>query len=300
MARINYDVPDIRALIELVRHGSFNRAADALAITPSALSKRIAKVEASVGGLVVDRTTRSMELTSLGERLLLRAEPLLHALDDCMDEVSRVARGLEGQISVGCVATVAFSKFPFALGLFKQSYPEVRVDLLDGEGAFLTEAILNRKVDFAVTTVFQHHPDLIAENIASDPFVVVCHADHPLAERKRLRWEELRHWKIVGFKAHISTRRLVDEVLQKAGIELSWFYEVRLLSSLLGYLHSGEFIAPVPRLLAAAVPGLVAIPLEGPTLERQIFLVRRDLQMPAPAEALWTIIAELLRTRPSR
>ncbi|WP_423815559.1 LysR family transcriptional regulator [Pseudomonas putida] len=67
--KINYDIPDLRAFAELARTGGFNRAADALSITPSALSRRIAKLEAAVGGDLVARSTRDMALTTLGKRL---------------------------------------------------------------------------------------------------------------------------------------------------------------------------------------------------------------------------------------
>ncbi|GAA5235301.1 LysR family transcriptional regulator [Verticiella sediminum] len=298
MTRINYNVPDLRALFELARQGSFNRAADALAITPSALSKRIAKMEMSIGGPIVERSTRNMELTPLGRHLLARAEPLLHALDDCVEEVSRVALGLEGQISVGCIATVAFSQFPVAVAAFKRDFPDVHVNLRDGEGSHITAAVLNHEVEFAVTTVLDAQRDLISELIATDPFVVVCSVEHPLAQRTDMCWEELNAWKIVGFKPHVSTRKLIDKSLAQANIELSWFYEVGLLSSLLGYLKSGEFVAPVPKLLAGFIPGLVAVPLTAPTLQRSIYLVRRQARLGIPAQALWDCMAQLLRADP--
>jgi len=296
MAHIHYDVHDLRALFELARQGSFNRAADVLAITPSALSKRIAKVEAAVGGMIVERTTRSVGLTPLGKRMLARAEPLLAALDDCMEEARRIALGLEGHISVGCIATVAFSHFPAALAAFKQSFPEVHVNLLDGEGSRITTAVLEREVEFAVTTVFDHQRDLVAEQVATDAFVVACGTDHPLAGKRQVQWSELDAFKLVGFRSHVSTRQLIEDELAGLGVELAWTYEVGSLSSLLGYLTSGKFAAPVPRLLAGFVPGLVAVPLVQPRIERRIFLVRRDSPLSLPAQTLWNEIAKQLRS----
>jgi len=294
MPKINYDIADLRALFELAAQGGFNRAADVLAITPSALSKRIAKIEASVGGRVVERTTRAMELTTLGKLILSRAEPLLHALDDCMEGASRVAHGLEGQISVGCIATVAFSQFPIAVARFIQDFPNVRINLRDGEGSHITAAVLNHEVEFAVTTVLDNHRDLIAEKVGSDPFVLVCPPNHPLAELEAVQWEQLKSWKIMGFKLPVSSRKLIDQTLAECGIELSWFYEVGILSSFLGYLKSGQFIAPVPKLLAGFVPHLRTIPLEGPRVERGIYLVRRERQLSVPANVLWDALVAVL------
>jgi len=93
--KIHYDIRDLRAVCELARQGGFKHAANALAITPSALSRRVAKLEEVIGGLIVNRTTRSIALTALGRRLVTRCEPLLRELDESVDESSRIARGME-------------------------------------------------------------------------------------------------------------------------------------------------------------------------------------------------------------
>lgn len=107
MGKVHYDLADLRALFELARQQGFNRAANALALTTSALSNRIAKIETAVGGRVVERTTRSVELTPLAKAILLHAAPLLDALDGCMEGASRVASGQIGQLTIGSLLGVA-------------------------------------------------------------------------------------------------------------------------------------------------------------------------------------------------
>jgi DNA-binding transcriptional LysR family regulator len=162
--------------------------------------------------------------------------------------------------------------------------------LIDGESSAITSTVRNHEVEFAITSVVDDRKDLKVELVATDPFVLVCGINHPIAGKQKVRWGDLASEKLLGFKSHVSTRQLVDSALRGAGIELSWFYELGQLSSLVGYLSSGEFIAPVPKLLAGFVPGLVSIPLVKPHVERKIYLVRRDGQLSVPAQALWDII----------
>ena len=78
---INYSIDDIRAFCVATRAGQFTLAAELLSITPSALSRRVANIEESVGGRVFDRSTRRLRLTPLGTVLYERLAPLLTQLD---------------------------------------------------------------------------------------------------------------------------------------------------------------------------------------------------------------------------
>ncbi|WP_430869577.1 LysR family transcriptional regulator [Cupriavidus basilensis] len=151
--RINYDLHDLRALHELARLGSFNRAADALSITPSAPSRRVAKLEAALGGRSVERTTRSMTLTPLGELLLERVRPLLESLEESLQEAFRIAWGLAGKVTVGCMASVAHSLFSAAVVEFHRNAPDVQVCLRDDAGSRVRSMVLGREMEFGATTL---------------------------------------------------------------------------------------------------------------------------------------------------
>lgn len=293
MAKIHYDIPDLRAFSELARTGGFNRAAESLAITSSALSRRIAKLEASVGGALVARSTRGMTLTTLGRRLLARAEPLLSALDESVVEASRIARGLEGQVVLGCVSSIGYSLLPEAIAQFREYHPDVRIALRDGEGPHVIASLLAQEVEFAVTTLADKKPaELIAQPIINDPFVVVCSGKHPITAVTRLTWEKLSTFRLVGFRSSSSSRRVLDTALDRYGLQLTWFDEVDQLSSLVGYLRSGSFVGVVPRMLARYIPDIVARNISGHKIERRVYLARRkDSPLSEPAEVLWRCVA---------
>ena len=92
----------------------------------------------------------------------------------------------------------------------------------------------------------------------------------------------------MGYKASSNLRQTMDSQLAREGIELNWFDEVETLSSLIGYLGTGNFVGVVPRLMAAQMPAVAKIPLTKPKLRRQLFLVRRkDVELTPPAKDLW-------------
>lgn len=85
----NVSLVELRSFKELGDCGHFTRAADRLSITPSALSRRISKLEAALGARLIERTTRAGALTAVGSNFHVRLSGLLLSLDDCLGDVSR-------------------------------------------------------------------------------------------------------------------------------------------------------------------------------------------------------------------
>jgi DNA-binding transcriptional LysR family regulator len=306
MRKTHYDLRDVRAICELSQTTGFREAANALAITPSALSRRVAKLEEAIGGLLVKRTTRSMALTPLGRRLVARCQPSLDSLDESIEELARVARGMEGQISIGCIASASYALLAPVVARFRESNRNLRIHMKEADGKSIVTAVLNHEVDFGLTTSGARHKELIAELVADDAFVLVCGKQHPFATRRSLTWPQIRDERLMGYKSSSNIRQMMDTQLSRKGIELNWFDEVDTLSSLMGYLETGSFLGVVPQLVAAQMKGLATVPLIAPKLQRELFLVRRgDVALTPPATRLWedireTVAASVGRRRPRR
>ncbi len=273
--RINYDLPDLKAFCCLVDSGSFNKAAQALCLSPSALSRRIMKLEEAVGGRLVERTTRAMTLTGLGRDLHARLAPLLENLDDCLESAAHTARGERGQVCIACITTYAHSLLPVAMAALRRQFPHVRLDLRDDTGARVRDAVLDRTVEFGVTVMWEDDDRLASTFLYDDPYVLACTASHPLASRGSLTWAELAGERVLALRRTSANRQQMDTVLQQQGIAPPWFDEVEHLSSMMGFLEHGACLAVLPRLALAANPGLTAIPLSQPDISRRICLIRR-------------------------
>jgi len=286
--RINVDLDALRAFALLAQLGQFTRTADALAITPSALSRRIAKLEDALGGKLLHRTTRTVSLTSAGLRFHARLSTLLESLDACLEDIHREAAGLEGKIVVACFASVSHTVFPQALAHFRAAFPNIQVALRDGNGVQVLDAVRMREAEFGLTTISAATSDLVSEQIGQDRYMLVCPRNHALAQRKSVSWQELAQHRALSFSPSGSSRRQIDPILQSAGIPLPWFHEIDQLSSMIGHLEQGEFIAVIPSLMGALARDHVCIPLEDPAIHRIIALVRRrDTSLTQAGEALW-------------
>ncbi|MEK7344317.1 MAG: LysR family transcriptional regulator [Pseudomonadota bacterium] len=296
MNRINYRIDDLRALLALAQHGSFVRAAETLFITQSAFSRRITQLEEAVGARLVERTSRRVALSALGQSLANQALIVLPQLDQSVEDAYRQAHGESGRVTLACLTTVAYSRLPTVLGQFRQTYPNVRLHVRDDTGQRVTQSVINREAEFGVTVLNGNMADLVIQRVAQDPFVVAVSPDHPLANIKTLNWRELAKWKPVGLGRSSANRDLIDSALLRAGITLPWFDEVEHLSTMIGFLRNAQVVGVLPRMaLDARAPDLVMRPLTAPVLRREIALIRRpETELSQAAQELWALLARSL------
>ena len=269
MSRINYRADDLRALLALQRTRSFVRGAELLNITQSAFSRRIAQLETAVGASLVERTTRNVALSALGLDLVREAGPLLGGLDEALKEASRRARGESGRIVVACLTTAAYALLPSALDVFRRSYPNVRLHLLDATAKGVKDSVVQGQAEFGLAVIAGTTEGLHAEHITDDGYVVAFQPSHPLARQKEVKWSTVQAWRPVALRT--TSTQQIDDDLAAAGIAPPWFDEVAHFASLLGLLRSGSTVGVVPRLaLHHDIGDLVVRPLVQPSIGRQI------------------------------
>lgn len=297
MTRINYRLDDLRALIALQQHGSFVRAAETLFITQSAFSRRIAQLEDAVGARLVERTSRRVALSALGLSLVSQAQNILPLLDQSMEDAYMQARGESGKITLSCLTTVAYSRLATVLGIFRQTYPNVRLHVRDDTGQRVTQSVIQREAEFGVTVLTENTADLVVERVTKDPFVMAVSPTHPLAKRKNVKWRELSNWKPVSLGRTSANRVLIDNELLRAGIAPPWFDEVEHLSTMIGFLRNAEGVGVLPRMaMDARAPDLVMRQLTEPILSREIAMIRRpETELSTAAQWLWKLLARSLK-----
>lgn len=122
-------LPELIAFVESVEAASFSAAARSLGTTPSAISKRVAKLEDRLGVRLLQRTTRSLSLTTEGITYYERVARLLQELDDANDSIISGGKKPRGKLTVSASLDFGQSLLVQALPTFLAQYPEIQVDL---------------------------------------------------------------------------------------------------------------------------------------------------------------------------
>lgn len=116
---------------EMAACGTAAQAAKKLFVAPTAVSMSLSQLEAELGGPLFDRATRPMPLTSLGQFLLPRAVELLGQAERLAGDAKRVASSRQGWLGIGFTRSVMLSVLPNAVRRFRQSHPDVRLEMVE-------------------------------------------------------------------------------------------------------------------------------------------------------------------------
>ncbi|WP_216634601.1 LysR family transcriptional regulator [Gloeomargarita lithophora] len=169
----------------------FGRAADRLHITQPALSKQIAKLEKEIGVVLLNRTKRTVQLTSAGQVLLERAKQLLFQADTAVQLARRAAHGEIGHLTIGFTETATHTVLPKLVQVFRRTHPHVELTMLE----LSTEAQVAALNEDTIDLAFLHPPidqrGLDLHPILEANFVVVLPPQHSLLQYEKIVPEAL-------------------------------------------------------------------------------------------------------------
>ena len=290
---MNVDMRGLQAFIGIAEQGSFGRAAGALHLTQTGLTRRLQNLESSLGVRLVERTTRSLALTPIGRDFLPQARRLVSELSDALAEIRESGKALRGEITIACVPTVGVQYLPRIIQQYSARHPGSRIRILDHASFRVVEAVLRREAEFGITQQGAHDPALESIPLLKDRFVLVCRRDHALARKRRLAWRELQPHALIYAGLESGNRQLLDGALGATGTQLRASYEVQRSSTAVGLVAAGVGVAVVPELAMqkGAYPELRVIPLVDPVVSRSlVLLTRKKAWLTPPAQALYDLI----------
>jgi DNA-binding transcriptional LysR family regulator len=256
----------------------FGRAAERLHIAQPPLSQQIRQLERELGVALLVRTTRSVELTAAGVAYLSRAVRILDAVDDAGEQARRIAKGVEGQLAIGCVGSATYSLLPRLVRALGETLPGIEVSV---RGEMLAPAQLAAlaagEIDLALLRPPVPQTGLITETVRRDRLLAALPADHPLAGRHDLLVRELHD---EDFIAHAGQGRSVmhsvlTAVCADAGFVPRLRHEVMETSTLVTLVAAGLGVAIVPDPTSALdIGGVAFVPLMPATLGVDLVVAR--------------------------
>ena len=291
------DTLGVQAFVAIADHGGFQKAADALHVTQTAITQRLRNLENFLGVTLVERTTRSVALTGIGRDFLPQGRRLLEELSFALTEIRDTGRAARGDFSIACVPTAGVQYLPRIMQAYSAKYPQNRIKILDHASFGVAEAVLRREAEFGITIAGALDPQLVSIPLLTDEFVLICRDDHALAKKRRVSWQQLQAHPLI-FAGQVSGNRALLDGALPGTIHLQSFYEVQRSSTALGLVAEGVAAAVVPRLAVqkGAYPRIRAIALGGPVVSRTLVLVSRKTARLSPAaQALY----DMIRRQPS-
>jgi molybdate transport repressor ModE-like protein len=264
------DVQRLRVLRAVAEHGSFNQAAAALRLTPSAVSQQVAALERSLGAQVVARSTRGVTLTRAGQIMVGAAESVAAELEHAQQQVAQLSTG-RTQLTVATFTSGGRLLLPAALTRLMAVHPRTVLHIREGEPEDTLPLVRQGAVDLALAYHFDGPlPDwpgpsssLEWTSLLEDPLHVVLPQGHRLANRHALDLAELatEPWVLGCLKTEAYLRRYAERAgfdPEVRGTTSDYFFARSLVAAGMG-------ISLIPSIaLVPEIPGLCTVPIRSP------------------------------------
>jgi molybdate transport repressor ModE-like protein len=288
------DARRLRVLREVAQQGTLAAAADALHLTPSAVSQQLAALEREVGQPVIERNGRGVRLTGAAEVLVGHANVVLAQLEAAAADVAAYSEGVVGTVRIAGFATALAELVAPAAAALRADHPRLRLAVTESEAPDCFRALARGDADIALAMASRLAPpsdDLRfhRRELQADVLDAVLPAGHPLAADGEVELAALADEPFVGPPDGTSCHDVTLNGCAAAGFTPAFEHWSLDFYATMCLVAAGLGVALVPRLGQPIVPaGAVVRPLKPPAPARHVFAATR-----AGAERRPTVAAVL-------
>lgn len=236
----------LKTLIALREHGSLVAAATDLCLTPSAISHQLKELDHWYGVEVVNRRSRPVSFSNVGERLLRLADDVLPQVQIAQTDITRIVHGQTGRIIFSSECHSCFDWLMPLLNQYRQQYPDVDLDFAAGFESNPHELLQNAEFDLLITA------DPIAlKGIEYFPIFeyesrLVLSTTHPLVRKEIILVEDLAEQTLITYPVDKHRLDIMAHLFIPANIQPKHIRTTDLTQMLIQLVASGRGIAALP------------------------------------------------------
>jgi DNA-binding transcriptional LysR family regulator len=287
------DFRDLRYFEVIATEGNLGRAAERLHRTQPALTKCIDRLEEDLGARLFEKDGRGMRLTAAGEVLVKRTRQMAIMVEETSREMQEYAGGLQGNVRVGCVPTLAEHMMPRVFEQLLAVAPAITVNLTVAMNDNLLASLRDGELDLLVGPMLETDPDIVCEQIAEDTMVVMASENHPIFDAP-CTLADLLDYKWMLPARTVASRLWLDQTFERHGLPRPQVQiEPNVLNAILPILEKTSLLGFVTRFnLVSGRARVREVVLAEAQMKRRLGLTYRKNGYLSPAAAR---IADILR-----
>lgn len=187
-----FDIRQIRYAVAAADHGSFYRAARALDVEQSTLSRNILKLESAIGVKIFHRSRAGVTTTIAGSTFIRSARTMVTHADKLVANMRAAGQGRAGGLMIGYNSAVSAGNLRATLLSWRDAHPDVEIDGMEADRGALLAGLDTGDVDLAVVMGEARHDGYRREVFWSERVLVALPAAHRLAGYEKIHWTDLR------------------------------------------------------------------------------------------------------------
>jgi len=277
----------LRILREVAARGTITAAAEALYLTPPAVSHQLATLEREVGVALFTRTARSVRLTEAGKRLVEHAEVILTDCESALADVASFSEVVSGTVRVSVFQTAAQSIALPAFATALKRYPRLDLLAIELEPARALPALRAGQLEIALSHDWDYVPTLDDPSfdrydLLTEPIVALLPTGHPLAGAP-VRLADLAGERWCVAQESAMSRQAVERVAHAAGFDPKVILESNYFRAIGSAVEAGLGVGIAPLMTDLRGLDIAIQPLAEPRMTRRIFAAVRAGSGNSPA-----------------
>jgi LysR family tcuABC transcriptional regulator len=292
----------MRAVIAVCEEGSFTRAAAREHATQSGISQHIAALERVLGVRLFERSSTGVRPTPAGIRYYRRCIEAVSQIEIASEEMRALAGRVTGHLRIGLMPTFTRAALAQTLKDYVHDHPDVKLRIVEGYSAYLTEMLIAEEIEFAIVPTFEGRIGLKSRLLMRDCEMLISGRARGLERLKPVRLADCVPIKIVAPGMHNIRRRNLQTYFETNGIPIEDMIEMDAMIGTLEFVAASEWVTILPSIICVNdihKSDLVVNPIVDPPLYSEFVVVspaRRPLSVPARL-FLERIEAEVARIR---
>jgi len=294
------DFTTLKLFIAAAEYRNIAKAAEACSIVPSAVSKRIAALEDSIGVPLFFRKSRGVELTQAGEVALKYAKSIFKLIERFEGEMSEYTEGIQGHIRIAACPSSIVQFLPADIAEYVEKNTLVKIDLIEVVTESIISMVRDGLVDIGITSGLMQVDDLDFLPYQSDKLSVLAPRSHPLSVFDSMRFEETLSYNYVGLQEGSSIRNMLCQKARKLNKDINFSVSVMSFSGVINMVEAGLGITIIPE---GTIPknmckDLKIIKLNESWSSRTLELVtREEAALPVVSKNLFNYLSDINNTK---
>ncbi|VFR28253.1 LysR family transcriptional regulator YeiE [plant metagenome] len=208
----------LRVFLEIVRSGSFTKAAARLGISQAAASAAVAALETRYKTHFLDRKNRQDQLTPAGHILLEEGEKLQAGFEAFRSRLAQLDQEHLGPLRLAASQTALRYWLPPLIETFARQHPQIELSLHEGSTTQVANAVAIGAADLGVLEQEWGESDFVVERLGTYRLVVVVGTRHPWSGRADIEWKDLPQSDWVSQQHGAAHHELFTQALAQAGL----------------------------------------------------------------------------------
>tara|TARA_E500000178_G_scaffold206452_1_gene203954 strand:+ start:1633 stop:2565 length:933 start_codon:yes stop_codon:yes gene_type:complete len=292
-------ITQLKYTLAVAEHGNFTTASEKCFVTQPTLSMQVQKLEEELGITIFNRSTKPLQVTEVGEKVLNQARKIIEESTRMNDVISEEKGIIGGTLKVGIIPTVTSTLLPLFLNIFTKKYKNVDLKIEEFNTETLVQKLEDNSIDCAIAATPLSNDKVLERPLYYEPFVAYVPKHHSLSGNKYLELDDLTNGDLLILQDGHCFR---NQVLNLCSLEdLNKQYELKSGSfeTLINLSNNGPWMTIIPYLHSNNLsPKNIEniIPFQDPAPAREISMIYSKSQLKLPViNALMSNISSVIR-----